>query len=802
MKNIILTFFLIALTACQPTAKVSEGSAVSGNTAPAVSTGNAISIFLPQNYVVVEAEAFDADEDQLSYEWKLISGNKEALLETPNELSTMVRNLKAGEYIFSFTATDSQGNKRSAETSVTVSRSNNSPPVANVGADKVLVEPTNTVTITGRGTDPEGDSLSYLWEKVSGDAGAIISNPTSNATSFKNLAIGVYVFRLTVHDGKGASAADEVKVTVSAKSNITPVANAGRDLAITLPLNSISISGNAADGNGDALTYLWTQTSGPANSTMGDANTLIVKISNLIPGNYSFRFKVTDTKGASHSDDVIIAVTGIANSTPSVSVAAAPNIVLPESSVTLTAVGKDTDADNLTYSWTKVGSVGNIISPTSATTLINGLTLGRHKFKVTVSDGKSNASSEASVTVIAAIPNYAPTANAGADASIAIPVTQVSLAGATADQNDTNLTIMWTKVSGGAATVVSPNTEKTDIKDLVVGTYVFKLTVTDPKGLSASDEVTVVVIDQGSVPVFPGKIAVWKRDNWSVSNLTNYDAAIYLPPDYDPANLKKYPLILSLYGTEGSVLEPNHSKYGGKQEGFLRHVPANYGAIVIAPEGRKYNANNIYQSGNIWWNVEYNKRLIDDAVKFYKVDPEKVVITGLSSGGAGVIDLMDKYPTFFAGAMPLAMGPLDKYSKDLYQVDQDRKIFSGLPKNATDITDPLEKSKDFLAGPKPIRPPIVPIPEYECKFTTLAMWVHGNRCDDTFKFSKWVGAEDAFHSKLVQCTGYKGFFKITHSHVEQGHQGFHHGGWNEFWSQVDVKNWLLTRKRGENPPYE
>ena len=56
----------------------------------------------------------------------------------------------------------------------------------------------------------------------------------------------------------------------------------------------------------------------------------------------------------------------------------------------------------------------------------------------------------------------------------------------------------WTKVSGPAAYSFStPNSGQTKANGLVVGTYVFRVTVTDNKGATSSDDVTVVMTGTG-----------------------------------------------------------------------------------------------------------------------------------------------------------------------------------------------------------------------------------------------------------------------------------------------------------------
>src|SRR6185503_14174754 len=85
----------------------------------------------------------------------------------------------------------------------------NQNPTANAGADKTITLPTNSVSLTGSGSDPDGTIASYAWTKVSGSGGAIAS-PAAATTSITGLTAGSYVFSLKVTDDKGATATDNV----------------------------------------------------------------------------------------------------------------------------------------------------------------------------------------------------------------------------------------------------------------------------------------------------------------------------------------------------------------------------------------------------------------------------------------------------------------------------------------------------------------------------------------------------------------------------------------------------------------
>ncbi|UOQ68577.1 malectin domain-containing carbohydrate-binding protein [Hymenobacter volaticus] len=121
---------------------------------------------------------------------------------------------------------------------------NNAAPVANAGPDKSVTLPTNSVVLSGSGSDPDGSVSGFTWTQVSGPNNATFSSKTVAAPTVSGLVAGPYVFSLVVTDNSGlASAADQVTVTVSSTSTGTAVyrLNAGG------PAASTSVGNFAAD---------------------------------------------------------------------------------------------------------------------------------------------------------------------------------------------------------------------------------------------------------------------------------------------------------------------------------------------------------------------------------------------------------------------------------------------------------------------------------------------------------------------------------------------------------------------------
>jgi predicted esterase len=392
---------------------------------------------------------------------------------------------------------DNQGNN--AQNKPTVPNPNVAP-VANAGGDQAITLPVNSVTLNGTGSkDSDGSITTYSWTKVSGPASGTIASPSAATTKVTGLTVGTYVFQLTVTDDGGATASDNVTVSVNAAVvvNQPPTANAGTAQAITLPTNSVTLDGGGSkDNDGTITTYAWTKVSGPA-ATIASPSAASTQVTGLVQGAYVFQLTVTDNSGATASGTVAVTVNPAPNQPPTANAGNPQVITLPTNAVTLDGGGsKDNDGTITTYAWTKVsGPAATIASPSAASTQVTGLGQGAYVFQLTVTDNSgATASGTVAVTVNPA-PNQPPTANAGTPQVITLPTNAVMLDGSGSKDNDgTIATYAWTKESGPASgAIASPSAVSTQVTGLVAGAYVFKLTVTDNSGATASNTVAVTV---------------------------------------------------------------------------------------------------------------------------------------------------------------------------------------------------------------------------------------------------------------------------------------------------------------------
>jgi len=188
----------------------------------------------------------------------------------------------------------------------------NHSPVADAGADQQVREE-SLVTLDGTGSyDPDGDTLAYTWRQTSGPPVQLTSTTQSQVSfvaPFVDRAGATLIFELVVDDGV-AQALDTVTVGVENR-NHPPVANAGADQTkdegslVTLDGSSSS------DPDGDALTFAWTQVSGPLvglSDPVSAAPTFTAPP--VAPGGEAlvFRLVVSDGMDASAPDEVVVTI--------------------------------------------------------------------------------------------------------------------------------------------------------------------------------------------------------------------------------------------------------------------------------------------------------------------------------------------------------------------------------------------------------------------------------------------------------------------------------------------------------------
>ena len=470
---------------------------------PAANAGSNQTITLPTNSVTLTGSGSETNGTIVSYAWSEVSGPSTATIATAGQAQTGVSNLVQGTYRFQLTVTDNSGVTATATVQVIVNPAPvvPGPPSANAGSDQTITLPTNSVTLTGSGSETNGTIVSYAWTQSSGPSTATIATAGQAQTSVSGLVQGVYVFQLTVKDNSGVTATDAVQVTVNPAVVVpgTPVASAGSNQTITLPTNSVTLTGSGSETNGTIVSYAWTQVSGPSTATIATAGQAQTVVNSLVQGTYRFQLTVKDNSGvtATATVQVIVNPAPVVPGPPSANAGSDLTITLPTNSVTLTGSGSETTGTIVSYAWTQNSgpSTATIATAGQAQTSVSGLVQGVYVFQLTVTDNSGiTATDVVKVTVNAAPVNIPPVADAGPDQTVELPVTVTLDGSASYDPDGSIVKYDWIQISGaGGVAITNSSAAKASVYGLEPGVYIFQLTVTDNQGASSSATVTITV---------------------------------------------------------------------------------------------------------------------------------------------------------------------------------------------------------------------------------------------------------------------------------------------------------------------
>ncbi|MBA2249218.1 MAG: prolyl oligopeptidase family serine peptidase [Chitinophagaceae bacterium] len=133
-------------------------------------------------------------------------------------------------------------------------------------------------------------------------------------------------------------------------------------------------------------------------------------------------------------------------------------------------------------------------------------------------------------------------------------------------------------------------------------------------------------------------------------------------PDYD--TIRKYPLVIFLHGSGERGNDNEAQLKWGVMNFATDEAMKMYPAFVIAPQCPERmgwsnftdNRNNLTMSLQPSKPMELLIALIHDIIKKFRVDTNRIYITGLSMGGFGTFDAIERYPYLFAAAVPVCGG--------------------------------------------------------------------------------------------------------------------------------------------------
>jgi hypothetical protein len=207
--------------------------------------------------------SYDPDTRELTYQWTFDSvpaGSTAGLSDATAVEPEFTADVE-GDYVLSLVVNN--GLISSAADTVTIS-TNNTAPVADAGPDQAASG--IMVYLDGTGSyDPDEDLITYSWsfDSVPAGSAAVLQGDTTLQPKFEMDAAGDYVIALEVNDGT-VSSVDYITISTV---NVSPIADAGKDQAVTVG-SRVVLDGTASyDPEGTALKYAWSLTNIPYGSS-------------------------------------------------------------------------------------------------------------------------------------------------------------------------------------------------------------------------------------------------------------------------------------------------------------------------------------------------------------------------------------------------------------------------------------------------------------------------------------------------------------------------------------------------------
>lgn len=337
--------------------------------------------------------------------------------------------LAIGRHRFRLIVEDNSGN-RSQPVERVVFILDSFPPTAVLEVPSQIIHGRPFTLSAAGSTDVGGRVVRYQWTRVGGSGGGPMplnepvvtetASYTVQQSAAKSLAGGKHVFRLIVMDDSGNQsqpADDSAVVLVPDTTAPTAVLDVPNSLAIG---SALQLSGaQSTDIGGRVVRYVWTRLEGngggmPLNQpVVTEANVYLVPQpagNALAIGRHRFRLAVTDDSGNQSQpvDRVVIVLDNIAPT----AVLDAPRTAMQIQPFQLSAARSfDTGGRVVRYQWVRIAGSGEgpiplntpFVTEASGMTIPQSLTsylgVGRHIFRLVVTDDSGNQSNPTDVAV-------------------------------------------------------------------------------------------------------------------------------------------------------------------------------------------------------------------------------------------------------------------------------------------------------------------------------------------------------------------------------------------------------------------
>ncbi|TDU34167.1 PKD domain-containing protein, partial [Gelidibacter sediminis] len=340
------------------------------------------------------------------------------------------------------------------------------PPIVDAGGARTISLPNSSIVLDGSAYDPDGGVINeYQWTQISGPNTAILTNANTDNLIASDLIEGTYIFQLIATDDDNVSASDEMTLTVANEAQAVRINSGGPDLNFN---GELWDADQYYSGGGEFENVT------PIDNTDNDALYQTERFS-TDPAGLTYEIPVTNGlhNVRLHFAEIYYAV------------------IEPASAGGVGSRVFTIDIENGTKrieNYDIVAAAGG-----AATAVIETFT------NIAVNDGFLTVNlipvkEYPKISGLEVIESRPPNVNAGLDQTIVLPENSITQNGSGNDPDGGSVSFLWTQISGpNTATLVGADTADLTANDLIVGTYVFNLTVTDDENDSSSDEITITV---------------------------------------------------------------------------------------------------------------------------------------------------------------------------------------------------------------------------------------------------------------------------------------------------------------------
>lgn len=437
-----------------------------------------------------EIVATDPENAALTYDWSVSGGTLQN-----NGSSTVNWEGPSGTYTVSVNVSDGVN---TVPFSKEITLSPNQPPqIGNIASNMSFAGPFHAGNLTASNiTDPEGDTLTYLW-KVDGNPVGTLGSATAIQSTWTDVPSGNHVVSFQVSDGINTTSKSMTVNLPNQTPAITDIQISNLN-EVTPGNHQANISVQASDPEGKTLSYSWSVNGGAINgsntvnpiSWQGGAGTHTVTVTvsdGEASTSFSKNFTVTD------------------NQAPVISTV---NTNITENPVnafngSLSVVASDPENQALSYTWGGVNS-SILASTTGSSVNLNANTApGTYQLTVTANDGALNSNTYP-VTLNLVSANLPPTIQSiSRNISFGNGQHSGNLTLSASDPENQTMNYTWSLVTqpGGATLGSSGNPVNFSGPE---GTYKVRAVANDGVLNSTPFELTFTLTDPNNAPMVSG----------------------------------------------------------------------------------------------------------------------------------------------------------------------------------------------------------------------------------------------------------------------------------------------------------